>query len=140
MNKEISYFKKVLVMLMAVMMVFTMMPSMAWATNDSTDNAAETITVYITVSDQGNVELGKNNTAMAWMPVEVPANKGTASLNATLQALHETYYIVPKKHQLEKHLKILKSKYQLKHFGERTKLLAFLKTEKFWKRTLAKLM
>ena len=31
MNKEISYFKKALVMLMAVMMIFTMMPSMAWA-------------------------------------------------------------------------------------------------------------
>lgn len=35
MNKEISYFKKALVMLMAVMMVFTMMPSMAWADGES---------------------------------------------------------------------------------------------------------
>lgn len=33
MNTQVSYFKKVLVVLMAVMMVFTMMPSMAWADN-----------------------------------------------------------------------------------------------------------
>ena len=31
MNTQTSYFKKALVVLMAVMMVFTMMPSMAWA-------------------------------------------------------------------------------------------------------------
>ena len=31
MNTQVSYFKKALVVLMAVMMVFTMMPSMAWA-------------------------------------------------------------------------------------------------------------
>ena len=33
MNTQTSYFKKALVVLMAVMMVFTMMPSMAWATD-----------------------------------------------------------------------------------------------------------
>ena len=40
MNKEISYFKKALVMLMAVMMIFTMMPSMAWADGENTGTAA----------------------------------------------------------------------------------------------------
>ena len=33
MNTQANYFKKVLIMLMAVMMVFTMMPGMAWATD-----------------------------------------------------------------------------------------------------------
>jgi|GEM_PF-3895603 len=36
MNTQTSYFKKALVMLMAVIMVFTYMPSMAWA--DSGDS------------------------------------------------------------------------------------------------------
>ena len=31
MNTQVSYFKKALVVLMAVIMVFTYMPSMAWA-------------------------------------------------------------------------------------------------------------
>ena len=51
MNTQVSYFKKALVMLMAVMMVFTMMPSMAWAdgeeaagvgANQGENQAAET--------------------------------------------------------------------------------------------------
>ena len=43
MNTQTSYFKKALVVLMAVMMVFTMMPSMAWAT-DVTDTGGEQAT------------------------------------------------------------------------------------------------
>ena len=35
MNTQVSYFKKALVVLMAVMMVFTMMPSMAWADGEA---------------------------------------------------------------------------------------------------------
>ena len=35
MNTQTSYFKKALVVLMAVMMVFTMMPSMAWAAEET---------------------------------------------------------------------------------------------------------
>ena len=67
-------FKKVLTMLMAVMMVFTMMPSMAWADDSDSGNdvpsTTETITVYMTVSDQGKLALGKDSTVMAWVPVE----------------------------------------------------------------------
>ena len=44
MNTQTSYFKKALVVLMAVMMVFTMMPSMAWAT-DGTETGGETSNV-----------------------------------------------------------------------------------------------
>ena len=40
MNTQVSYFKKALVLLMAVMMVFTMMPSMAWA-DGGTDASVE---------------------------------------------------------------------------------------------------
>ena len=40
MNTQTSYFKKALVMLMAMIMVFTMMPSMAWA--DGSDDTGET--------------------------------------------------------------------------------------------------
>ena len=39
MNTQTSYFKKALVMLMAMIMVFTMMPSMAWA--DDTEGTGE---------------------------------------------------------------------------------------------------
>ena len=44
MNTQTSYFKKALVVLMAVMMVFTMMPSMAWAA-DGTETGGETSNV-----------------------------------------------------------------------------------------------
>lgn len=40
MNTQTSYFKKALVVLMAMIMVFTMMPSMAWA--DGSDGTGET--------------------------------------------------------------------------------------------------
>ena len=42
MNTQTSYFKKALVILMAVMMVFTMMPSMAWAVDSDDSGTAET--------------------------------------------------------------------------------------------------
>ena len=38
MNTQVSYCKKALVVLMAVMMVFTMMPSMAWATEENANS------------------------------------------------------------------------------------------------------
>ena len=42
MNTQVSYFKKALVVLMAVIMVFTYMPSMAWAADGNGDETAET--------------------------------------------------------------------------------------------------
>ena len=41
MNTQTSYFKKALVVLMAVMMVFTMMPGMAWATDGTETGSNE---------------------------------------------------------------------------------------------------
>ena len=45
MNTQTNYFKKALVVLMAVMMVFTMMPGMAWATDDIDTGGAQATTV-----------------------------------------------------------------------------------------------
>ena len=50
MNTQTSYFKKALVVLMAVMMVFTMMPGMAWAT-DATETSSNE-------SSEGNIASG----------------------------------------------------------------------------------
>ena len=46
MKKQTSYFKKALVVLMAMIMVFTYMPSMAWAEGNSNVNALELNTQY----------------------------------------------------------------------------------------------
>ena len=51
MNTQTSYFKKALVVLMAVIMVFTMMPSMAWAdSNNATQSEIAPVNIYVTVS------------------------------------------------------------------------------------------
>ena len=47
MNTQTNYFKKALVVLMAVMMVFTMMPGMAWATDETETSSNE--------SSEGNI-------------------------------------------------------------------------------------
>ena len=47
MKKQTSYFKKALVVLMAMIMVFTYMPGMAWAEGNSNVNAPESITVEL---------------------------------------------------------------------------------------------
>lgn len=50
MNTQVSYFKKALVVLMAVMMVFTMMPSMAWADGETSITLDKT-TLSLMVGD-----------------------------------------------------------------------------------------
>ena len=47
MTKQTSYFKQALVVLMAMIMVFTYMPSMAWAEGNSNAEAPESITVEL---------------------------------------------------------------------------------------------
>ena len=47
MKKQTSYFKKALVVLMAMIMVFTYMPGMAWADGNSNAEAPESITVEL---------------------------------------------------------------------------------------------
>ena len=62
MNTQVSYFKKALVVLMAVMMVFTMMPSMAWADGEA-ENQAEVSVIksadLFSATAQADVELSQ---------------------------------------------------------------------------------
>ena len=67
MNTQTSYFKKALVVLMAVMMVFTMMPGMAWAEKQPTsgvdDNIAWSLNSEgtLTISKKANATDGTMN-------------------------------------------------------------------------------
>ena len=62
MNTQTSYFKKALVVLMAVMMVFTMMPSMAWAAEETETGSSENVTSSIVASDtDGNINWSLDN-------------------------------------------------------------------------------
>lgn len=81
MNTQVSYFKKALVVLMAVMMVFTMMPSMAWAADTTprtsgtcgADGNAISVTWsfasddgVLTISGSGDMEDFANATSAPW--------------------------------------------------------------------------
>ena len=73
MNTQVSYFKKALVVLMAVMMVFTMMPSMAWA---ESENAVQPVNIYVTLALDSDGETkefakAKDGTDMAMKSVTV---------------------------------------------------------------------
>ena len=62
MNTQTSYFKKALVVLMAVMMVFTMMPGMAWAAEETETGSSENVTSSIVASDtDGNINWSLDN-------------------------------------------------------------------------------
>ena len=58
MNTQTSYFKKALVVLMAVMMVFTMMPSMAWAEKQPTNGVDGNIAWSL--DSEGTLTISKN--------------------------------------------------------------------------------
>ena len=92
-------FKKALVVLMAVMMVFTMMPSMAWAAEDESpeDGAAtvaEPITVYASVTVDGKLQKAEDNTYMAYKEVRVTDTDadGMISMHDAMLCLHQQYY------------------------------------------------
>ena len=99
MNTQVSYFKKVLVVLMAVMMVFTMMPSMAWAAEDESPEdgavtAAEPITVYVSVTADGELQKAKDDSYMAYKEVQVTDTDadGMISMHDAMLCLHQQYY------------------------------------------------
>ena len=81
MNTQVSYCKKVLVVLMAVMIVFTMMPSMAWADGTAGwDGTAKTAPAQ----ENGVYQIGTAE-ELAWFAAAV--NDGTAATqNAILTA------------------------------------------------------
>ena len=92
-------FKKALVVLMAVMMVFTMMPSMAWAAEDESPEdgavtAAEPITVYVSVTADGELQKAKDDSYMAYKEVQVTDTDadGMISMHDAMLCLHQQYY------------------------------------------------
>ena len=95
MNKEISYFKKALIMLMAVMMVFTMMPSMAWAddiTQKPTWLAGATFTVK--GPNQTDYTVAEFDPAKTEYTVDIAstANSRTFTLTPTAAAVEAGVY------------------------------------------------
>lgn len=82
--------RKGLSLLLALSMVFALAPTAALA--DS--GAADPITVYVTISNQGGVPVGKNNTLMAKVPVTATDldKNGSISYDEAMTATHKEYY------------------------------------------------
>ena len=81
---------KVTAVLLALMMVVVFIPTFAFATDG---DAAEGITVFMTVSDQGQIAQTKDNEPMAWKEVNVKDldNSGDFTFDEALVAAHEAY-------------------------------------------------
>lgn len=88
MNKHIA--KRFLTLLMVMVMTVGMMP----AVPSFADSADPGITVYVTVSDQGNIVTGAGTTEIAQAPVVVTDHNGSGGydIDDVLYCLHETYY------------------------------------------------
>ena len=82
---------KVTAVLLALMMVVVFIPTFAFATDG---DAAEGITVFMTVSDQGQIAQTKDNEPMAWKEVKVTDKDGDGkySFDEALVAAHDAYY------------------------------------------------
>ena len=92
-ERNISYFKKTLVVLMAMIMVFTYMPGMAWA-----EETAEIAEVTVRAQSKGAFLSGFNQ------PLNVPANAaenmgysdsvsaGVSALDALVEVLWRKFY------------------------------------------------
>jgi len=81
-------FKKALVMLLSVAMVFTFMAMPVYA-----DEAEGGITVYLTVSDHGTIATANDGSAMAWREVTVTDIDGDGHyyFDEALVAAHKAY-------------------------------------------------
>ena len=80
MNTQTSYFKKALVVLMAVMMVFTMMPGMAWATDGTETGSNESGASNIVAS--GTCGAASNESGAESVKWELSTD-GTLTINGT---------------------------------------------------------
>ena len=89
MNTQVSYFKKALVVLMAIMMVFTMMPSMAWADGTEAGGNESSASSIIASGNCGNTESeGSSAESVKW---ELSTD-GTLTISGT-GAMEEYWYI-----------------------------------------------
>jgi len=82
--------KKVMSLLMVAAMVLTTLG--VTTMNNAAYAAEKEITVYVTVSNAGELGTLSDGSAAANLPVTVPADvNGTATVDAALKSLHETY-------------------------------------------------
>ena len=83
---------KVTAVLLTLMMVVVFIPTFAFATDGG--ESAEGITVFMTVSDQGQIAQTKDNEPMAWKEVKVTDqnNDGKYTFEEALIATHDLYY------------------------------------------------
>ena len=75
--------RKLLSLLLALVLVLSMLPAAVFA--------ADTITVYATVSNRGEIAVEEGGVPVANVPVTVEAEDGKATVDAVLRALHESY-------------------------------------------------
>lgn len=82
--------KKLMSLLLVAAMVLT---TLGVTTLGNTAYAAENeITVYVTISDKGQLAVDANGQTMAYVPVTVPADaNGTATVDAVMVAFHDVY-------------------------------------------------
>lgn len=84
MKKTTKTFSKGLALILVLVLAFTMMPMSVFAEGENTK------TVYITISDAGQIQLAKDNiTGMARIPIEVPSD---AKLDQVIHKVHVDYH------------------------------------------------
>ena len=92
MNTQTSYFKKALVVLMAVMMMFTMMPSMAWAAEDGSSIGNDLGKVYVTIENTTYTSEGAPWKGSLLNNTEVALTANTTMMSAIEAALNNANY------------------------------------------------
>ena len=84
-----SYFSRILVILIAVMMVFTMMPSMAFA--DVKGSAETSINVYVNISQYGEIIKDKDNEPIAMRKLSLTGKSGY-TISDVLTKAHDEFH------------------------------------------------
>lgn len=79
-----KYTKRILSLLLSLTLVLGLLPAGVLAADNNS------ITVYVSVSKDGAFVTGKNDTGIAYVPVEVTSP--TPTINDAFVQLHETYY------------------------------------------------